>query len=218
MTNASRRDSHARFLRFVNRATNSTMTTESTISRATRRTASIVVDDARRDADGRFAVRARRVGFKRARGAWSCRGMYYVCFIVYEPTSLLCIVPPDPHPALTDGSTLVAHHENPKDTHPETYINFPLMGAHQPRVRADPPPRAPPARSRPHTSTRRQGIIMFTVRASSVQATRHVALNRPARAQRSVAMRAGKVRRSRSFARRDARSSSSWKSFARTVR
>jgi hypothetical protein len=59
---------------------------------------------------------------------------------------------------------------------------------------------------------------MFTVRASSVQATRHVALNRPARAQRSVAMRAGKVRRSRSFARRDARSSSSWKSFARTVR
>ena len=38
---------------------------------------------------------------------------------------------------------------------------------------------------------------MFTVRASSVQATRHVALNRPARAQRSVAMRAGKVRRSR---------------------
>ena len=54
---------------------------------------------------------------------------------------------------------------------------------------------------------------MFTVRASSVQATRHVALNRPARAQRAVAMRAGKVRRSRSLARRRRRGSRSREPF-----
>lgn len=168
--------------------------------------------------DGEPSARVGRVGFKRARGVSSCRGIHYVCFVVYEPTSVPCIASLGPHPTLTDESTLVAHHENPKDTHPEKDINFPLICAHDPRIRVDTPPRARPARSRPHTSTRRQGIIMFTVRASSVQATRHVALNRPARAQRSVAMRAGKVRRSRSLARRDARSSSSWKSFARTVR
>ena len=163
--------------------------------------------------DGEPSARVGRVGFKRARGAWSCRGIHYGCFVVYEPTSVGCIATPGPHPTLTDESTLVAHHENPKDTHPEKDINFPLICAHDPRIRVDTPPRAPPARSRPHTSTRRQGIIMFTVRASSVQATRHVALNRPARAQRAVAMRAGKVRRSRSLARRRRRGSRSREPF-----
>ena len=51
----------------------------------------------------------------------------------------------------------------------------------------------PRPRVRPHTSTRRP-IVMFTVRATSVQATSRVGLTRPARATRSVAVRAGKVR------------------------
>ena len=99
--------------------------------------------------DGEPSARVGRVGFKRARGASSCRGIHYVCFVVCEPTSVRCIATPGPHPTLTDESTLVAHHENPKDTHPEKDINFPLICAHDPRIRVDTPPTRPPGEGSP---------------------------------------------------------------------
>ena len=60
------------------------------------------VDGRRRRAArcGRTANRPRAsvASDSNARGAWSCRGIHYGCFVVYEPTSVGCIATPGPTP------------------------------------------------------------------------------------------------------------------------